>query len=154
MSKKIKAALIRKVREESGAPILRSKKVLEEFKGDEKKAVAKLKKEGHAKMVKRAGRATGQGVVAIYKHHTSKVGAMVELMCETDFVAKNEIFIKLGDELAMQVASMKPKDGDALLEMDYIKDPSKKISDLVNDVKSKTGENVQIGKIARFEVGG
>jgi len=152
-AKKVTASLIREVREESGAPMMRAKKVLEENGGDKSKAVEILKKEGFAKMEKRTDRATSQGVLAVYKHHNGKVAAMIELLCETDFVAKNELFIDLADELAMQVASMDPKDAKELESMDFIKDPKKKISDLVKEVKTKTGENIKIGKIFRIELG-
>jgi elongation factor Ts len=153
MSKNITAALIREVREETGAPILRAKKVLEEVGGDRKKAVEILRKEGHAKVEKKAGRTTEQGLVVAYTHHTGRVAALVEILCETDFVAKNELFRRLADDVAMQVASMNPKDGEELAGQDFIKDPSKKIEDLVKDVIAKTGENIRIGRLHRMEIG-
>jgi len=153
VSSKITAEAIRKVRTESGAPILRSKKVLEEVKGNTKKAIEILKKEGFAKVEKRAGRSTSQGLVVAYTHHTGKVATLVELLCETDFVAKNELFVELANSLALQTASMKPKDAKELLAQDYIKDPSKKVQDLVTDVIAKTGENVQVGRLQRLEIG-
>ena len=78
---------------------------------------------------------------------------MVELLTETDFVAKNDLFKNLASELAMQVASMNAADTKELMEQDYIKDPDRKIEDLVKEVIAKTGENVQIGKITRIEIG-
>lgn len=150
---KITADQIRKLREATGAPVIRVKKVLEEFKGDEKKAMAVLQKEGFEKAAKREGRETGQGKIFTYTHHTGKVAAFVELLCETDFVARNELFEELGKSLAMQTASMKPKNEKDLAKQDFIKDPSKKISDLVKEVIAKTGENVRIGRIYRVELG-
>ena len=150
---KVSVDLIRKLREETGAPVIRVKKVLEEFKGDEKKALVVLKKEGFEKAAKREGRETGQGKVFAYTHHTGRVACLVELLCETDFVARNELFTDLGKSLALQVASMKPKNVKDLLGQEFIKDPSKKISDLVREVIAKTGENIKIGKVERIEIG-
>lgn len=145
--------LIRKLKEETGAPLMRVKKVLEELDGDEKKAEKILKEEGFEKAAKREGRETSQGLVKAYTHHSGRIVAVVEVMCETDFVAKNELFVELANNLAMQVASMNPKDVKELEAQDFIKDPSKKIADLVKEVIAKTGENVKIGRICRMELG-
>jgi elongation factor Ts len=147
---KLNVELIKKLREETGAPIIRVKKVLEEFDGDEKKSLEVLKKEGFEKAEKREGRVTGQGKVFSYVHHTGKVASLVELLCETDFVAKNELFETLGREIALQVASMGEED---IEEQEFIKDPSKKIRDLIKEVIAKTGENVRIGRAVRVELG-
>ncbi len=150
---KIDFDLIRKLREETGAPVMRVKKVLEECSGDAKKASAILKKEGFEKAEKRAERITSQGVISSYVHHSKKIAGLVELLCETDFVARNELFQGLAYDLAMQVASMAPKDARDLLSQDFIKDPSKKVSDLVREVIAKTGENIRVGRIVRLELG-
>jgi elongation factor Ts len=150
---KITTDQIKKLRDETGAGVMRVKNVLEEVKGDEKKALEILKKEGFEKVAKRSERETGQGVVASYIHHSGKLGVLVELLSETDFVAKNELMAVLGKDVSLQIASMNPKDVGELLEMDFIKDPKKKISDLVKEVSSKTGENIKIGKFTRFEIG-
>lgn len=147
---KINVELLKKLREESGAPITRVQKVLQEFDGDEKKALEVLKKEGFAKAEKREGRETGQGKIFTYAHHTGKVVSVVELLCETDFVAKNELFEALGKDVAVQVASMGAEDVE---NQDFVKDPSQKIKDLVKAVIAKTGENVKIGRVTRFELG-
>lgn len=139
---------IKKLREETGAPIIRVKEVLEKFGG--KKALEILKKEGFEKAEKKESKQTGQGKVFIYSHHTGKIVAVVELLCETDFVARNELFEKLGKDLAMQVASMGEKD---LKKQEFIKDPSKRISDMIKEVIAKTGENIRLGKIIRVELG-
>src|SRR4030042_2859434 len=147
---KVTIEQIKKIREATGAPVMRVKKVLEELRGDEKKAEGILKKEGFEKVEKRAGRQTKAGAVFSYTHHTQKVVGIVELFCETDFVARNELFQNLGKDLAMQVASMGEK---RFENQEFIKDPSKKISDLVKEVIAKTGENVRIGKTFRVELG-
>ena len=150
---KISVDQIRKLRENTGAPVVRVKKVLEEVKGDEKKAEKILKKEGFEKAAKRSGRATDQGIMATYNHHNQKVVAVVELFSETDFVARNDLFKELAHNLAMQVASMKAESAKELEEQDYIKDPSKKVSELVKEVIAKTGENIRIGRVIRVELG-
>lgn len=150
---KITISLISKLRDETGAPVIRVKKVLEEVKGNEKKALEILKKEGFEKAAKRQGRQVGQGIIATYMHHSKKVASMVEVLCETDFVARNPLFEELGKFVAMQVASMDPKDIKELENQEFIKDPGRKISDLVKEVIAKTGENVKIGRFTRFEVG-
>ena len=147
---KISIELMKKLREESGAPIIRVKKVLEEFGGDEKKALEVLKKEGFEKAEKREGRETTQGKVFTYTHHTFNVVSVVEHLCETDFVAKNELFENLGKNIALQVASMGESD---LPKQEFIKDPSKTIAELVKEVIAKTGENVRIGRVFRVELG-
>lgn len=150
---KITADQIRKLRKATGAPVLRTKKVLEEVKGDEKKAEKILKKEGFAKASKRKDRETSQGVVETYVHHSGKVASLVEVLCETDFVARNKLFKELAHNLALQVASMEAKDAKELGKQEFVRDPKKKISDLVKEVIVKTGENVRIGRIFRIELG-
>ena len=150
---KINVSLINELRNETGAPVIRVKKVLDEVGGDEKKALGILKKEGFEKAAKREGRETSQGKVFSYSHHSGKIVSIVELLCETDFVARNPLFEELGKNIAMQIASMNPKDIKELENQEFIKDPSKKISQLVKEVIAKTGENVKIGKIARIELG-
>lgn len=147
---KINIELIKKLREETGVAIIRIREVLEEVGGDEKKALEILKKEGLEKASKREGRETGQGKIFSYVHHTGRIAVLVELLCETDFVAKNELFENLGKDIAMQVASMGEKD---LEKQEFIKDPSKKISDLIKEVMAKTGENVRLGRVIRVKLG-
>lgn len=142
--------LIKKLREETGIAIIRIREVLEEVKGDEKKALEILKKEGMAKAEKREGRATGEGRIFVYAHHTGKIVGIVELLCETDFVAKTEVFQNAGRDLAMQAASMGVEDFE---KQDFVKDGSKKISDIVKEVIAKTGENVKLGRVERIELG-
>lgn len=150
---KIAVETIKKLREQTGAPVIRVKKVLEEVGGDEKKAGDILQKEGFEKAAKRADRATSQGIVETYIHHSGKVASVVELFCETDFVARNELFKELAHNLSLQVASLGAKDADELSAQEFIKDPSKKVGDLVKEVIAKTGENVRIGRVFRVQLG-
>ncbi len=147
---KTDVTLLKKLREETGAPIVRVQKVLKEFKGDEKKALEVLRKEGFEKAETRGERVTSQGKIFTYTHHTGKIVSVVELLCETDFVARNELFEGLGRDIAIQVASMGEKN---IEKQDFIKDPSKKIADLVKAVIAKTGENVRVGRTIRVELG-
>lgn len=150
---KVDAGLIREVREETGAPMMRAKKVLDELNGDKAKAIEILKKEGFEKMAKRSDRETASGIVASYAHHTGKVAVLVELLCETDFVAKNELFRELANGIAMQVSAMNPKNNDELFKQEFIKDSNKTIEELVKEVTSKTGEVVRLGRFSRIEIG-
>ncbi len=147
---KINAELIKKLRGETGAGVMRVKNVLEKVKGDEKKAQDILRKEGFEKVAKREGRETGQGKVFSYVHHNGKIVSVVELFSETDFVARNELFEQLGKDLALQVASMGDKDVE---KQEFIKDSSKTIIDLIKEVIAKTGENIKLGRIVRIELG-
>jgi elongation factor Ts len=147
---KIDINLIKKLREETGVAIIRIREVLEEVGGNEKKAMTVLKKESIEKAGKREGRETSQGKIFVYTHHTGKVAGLVELLCETDFVARNELFEALGKDLAMQVASMGDED---LLSQEFIKDTGKTISQLVKEAIAKTGENIRIGRVIRVELG-
>lgn len=150
MQKKVNISLIKKLREETGVAIIRIREVLEEVGGDEKKALTILKKEGLEKAEKREGRETSQGKIFAYAHHTGKVVGIVELLCETDFVAKNELFENLGKELSLQVASMGDEDFE---NQEYIKDGSKKVKNLVKELIAKTGENVKLGRVQKLELG-
>lgn len=147
---KITADRIRKLRDKTGAPVMRVKKVLEDLRGDEAKAEEILKKEGLEKVEKRAGRETSAGLVATYTHHNQKIVGVVELFCETDFVARNELFQNLGHDLSMQAASMGIKD---FGKQEFIKDQSKKVGDLVKEVIAKTGENIKVGRIWQIVLG-
>ena len=150
---KITAKQIRALREKTGAPMYRVKKVLEELEGNENKAETILKKEGFEKAATKLDRQTNAGEIAVYVHHSGKVASVVEVFCETDFVARNKLFRELAHNLALQVAAMDPKNVDELMEQEFIKDSTKKVEDLVKEVIAKTGENVRIGRIIRVELG-
>ncbi len=147
---KINIDLIKKLREETGVAIIRIREVLEEVKGNEQEALKILKEESLEKAEKREGRETSQGKIFVYAHHTGKIVGIVELLCETDFVAKTEIFENAGRDLAMQTASMGTKDFE---KQDFVKDSGIKVSDLIKEVIAKTGENVKLGRVERIELG-
>jgi len=129
------------------------RKALETAAGDQKKALAELKKRGAEIAEKKKERVTASGLVECYVHNGGKVASMVELLCETDFVAKNEEFKNLAHEIAMQVASMNPKNVEELLKQEYIRDASKTVGDLVKELVGKIRENIKINRFQRFEIG-
>jgi len=149
----ISAEQVKKLREETGAGVMDVRRALMETNGDEAKAKEILKSKGEAAVAKRAERETGQGVIETYVHAGGKVGAMIYLACETDFVAKTDEFKNLAKELAMQVAAMNPTNEDELIAQDYIREPGKTVKQLITEVIAKTGENIQVKKIARFSLG-
>ncbi|MFH2085189.1 MAG: translation elongation factor Ts [bacterium] len=135
---------IKKLREETGAGIMDVRKALTESKGDTKAAKSWLEKKGMKRAADKAERETEAGYVFAYVHFNGKVGALVKLACETDFVAKTEDFQNLGRELAMQVASMKPASVADFLKQDYLRDGSKTIEVFIKGVSGKTGENIKL----------
>lgn len=149
---KISIGQIKKLREETGAPVHEIKKALDEASGEEKKAKVILKEAGFARAAKKAEREIKSGWIFSYIHHSGQVGAIVDLGCETDFVARTDEFQSLGKELAMQVASMNPKDVKSLLSQDYIRQSEKTVEDLIKEVVAKTGENIQVKGFQRLEV--
>ncbi|MDO8503487.1 MAG: translation elongation factor Ts [bacterium] len=149
---KSKIDQIKKIRKETGAPVVGIKRALEEAAGDEKKAKEILRKEGFERAAKKAEREIKAGWIFSYVHHSGQVAALVDLGCETDFVARTDEFQALGKEVAMQVASMNPKDVKELLNQEYIREPGKKITDLIKEAIAKTGENIEIEDFERFEV--
>jgi len=143
---------IRKLREETGAGVMDAKKALEEASGDMEKAKDILKTKGLKKAAKKSEREIKEGRVFTYVHGEGRVGAMLKLGCETDFVAKNEKFAELGSNIVMQIAAMAPESKEELLEQPYIKDSKKKVSDLLSDAISTIGENITIEDFARLEI--
>ena len=150
---------IKKLRAITGAGILDCRTALEESEGDSGKAQAILREKGLASAAKKATRSAGEGVVDSYIHNGSRVGVLLELNCETDFVARTEEFQTLAHDIAMHVAAMDPETvtledgGDpetSLMDQTFVKDPSKTIQDLVNDAIAKLGENVQVRRFTRF----
>lgn len=144
--------LVKKIRAEMGLGIMEIKAALEAAEGDEKKAKEILKEQGFKKAEKRAEKETHQGLVATYTHSTGKIGVMVELLCETDFVAKNEDFVAVAKDFCLQVAAMNPETPEVLLEQEFVKDASVKMKDKVTALTAKFGENVKLGRIQRFEI--
>ena len=149
----ITADQVKKLRQQTGAPVMECKKALEQTGGEGKKAIRLLEKWGVARALKKEGRKTPEGQIFSYVHHGGKIGAMVEILCETDFVAQNSEFQKLGRELAMQVAAMDPKNVAELLGQEYIRNLKIKINDLLTQAIAKLGENIVIKRLIRFEIG-
>lgn len=145
--------LLKKLREETGTGIADCRKALEESGNDYKKALLWIKKHGIEKAAKKSDRETSQGLVEAYIHQGGRVGAMIEITCETDFVARTDDFKNLAHELAMQIAAMNPKDVSSLLKQEYIRDGSIKIEDLVKQAIAKLGENIVVKKISRISLG-
>jgi elongation factor Ts len=194
----VTAQMVKALRDKTGAGMMDCKKALVESGEDESKAVDWLRQKGLSKAAKKAGRATSEGVIGSYIHSTGKIGVMVELLCETDFVAKNERFMELAKNLAMQVAAANPvcvspeelpadvlekekeifrqqalDEGKAenfvdkivegrvkkyykeacLLEQPYIREDKKSIQDLINEQIAVLGENIQVGRFVRMNLG-
>ncbi|NPA53667.1 MAG: translation elongation factor Ts [Aquificae bacterium] len=194
----VDAKLVKTLREMTGAGVLECKKALEETNGNLEEAVELLRKRGIAKAAKKAGRETKEGLIHAYIHAGGRIGVLLELNCETDFVARNEVFKELANELALQIAAMKPqyvsrdtvpkevieKEGEiareaalaegkpehiaekiaegkvekflkevCLLEQPYIKDDKKTVEDLIKEYIAKLGENIQVRRFTRYELG-
>jgi elongation factor Ts len=159
---------IKKVREQVGAGVMDAKKALEESGGDIEKALDLLRHKGMAAAVKKGGRKTEEGLIETYVHGGGRVGVILEVNCETDFVARTEDFKGLCHNLAMQIAAMSPiyvnadeipddekrsPEEIALTSQSYIKDPGISVSDLILEVAGKLGENVKIKRFVRFALG-
>ncbi|HET6617713.1 MAG TPA: translation elongation factor Ts [Gemmatimonadota bacterium] len=194
----ITASQVQELRQRTGVGMMECKKALEETAGDLEAAIDLLRTRGQAKAAKKAGRETGEGLVESYIHLGGKIGVLIEVDCETDFVAKNETFRDLARSLAMQVAAAGPlavdrsgldpevveremgiyrqqaedsgKPADivekiasgklekwfqevCLLDQAYIKDPDRKVSDVVNEAVQRLGENIVVRRFTRYEVG-
>lgn len=194
----VDAKLVKTLREMTGAGMLECKSALEEAGGDLEQAVEILRKKGVAKAAKKAGRETKEGLIHSYIHAGGRIGVLLELNCETDFVARNQLFKELANEIALQIAAMKPqyvkredvprevveKEGEiareaaiaegkpahiaekiaegklekfykevCLYEQPYIKDDKKTVEDLIKEYIAKIGENIQVRRFVRFELG-
>ena len=157
---------LKELRTMTGVGIMDCKRALEETRGDLDAALAILKQRGLAKAAKKAHREARQGLVESYIHPGGRIGAMVELNCETDFVAHTDEFKKLACDLTMQVAAMDPSfiDNDdlhedvdpsqaCLLHQPFIRDPQKTVQDIITETIAKVGENIRVRRFARFELG-
>ena len=194
----ISAKDVATLRERTGAGMMDCKKALEETNGDLDKAVELLRSKGAAKAEKRSGRQTKEGVIGSYIHHNGKIAVLVEINCETDFVARTDDFQQLGKSLAEHIAAAAPLAVDkdqvpqekveserrifvqqvkdegkpdhlidkivegkiqafykdvALMHQMWVRDPQKSIADLVKEVSAKTGENVQVRRFVRYQLG-
>jgi len=160
--------VIKELREVTGAGVMDVKRALEEANGNVEKAKDILKEKGMKIAAKKSSRAANEGMVHSYIHSGGRVGALVELNCETDFVARTDDFKELAHNIAMQVAAMSPRFVDqadipagekasasevALLQQPFIKDPSKSVQDMVNEAIGKIGENIKVRRFTRFALG-
>jgi elongation factor Ts len=153
MSVEVSTADVRRLREETGAGIMDCKRALEQAQGDFEKAKEVLRHQGLATAAKKAERATAQGLIEAYIHGGGRIGVLIEVNCETDFVARTEQFRNLARELAMQVAAMVPQTVEELLDQPYIRNPSQTVRDLVTQTIAATGENIRVRRFARFQLG-
>ena len=165
----ISTAMVKELREATGAGVMDCRRALDESAGDLKRAAEILREKGIAAAAKRSGREANQGVVESYIHGGGRVGVLLELNCETDFVANTEDFRTLAKNIAMQIAAMNPqvvsledregkeiegKDEEVvLLSQPYIRDSGRTIKDLLTDTIAKTGENIRITRFVRYELG-
>jgi elongation factor Ts len=160
--------VIKKLREQTGAGIMDCKRALLEAGGDIPKALEILEQRGLAIARKKAQRVAEQGIVEAYVHMGGRIGVLVEVNCETDFVAHTDEFKELAHNIALQIAAMSPQfvsqddmpeevDGEpevlCLLSQPFIKDPNKTIKNLIDETIAKVGENIKVRRFARFEVG-
>src|SRR3989344_573433 len=143
---------LKKIRNMAGASVNAFRKALEETDGEIEMALELLKDRGAMAAAKKAGRQTGEGIISYYVHANSRVGVLVKLLCETDFVARTEQFRELGHELSMHIAAMDPINIENLLSQTYIRDQDMTIDALIKDYIAKLGENIKIGEFCRFEI--
>ena len=161
--------MIKDLRQKTGVGIMDCKRALEEAEGDSERAVELLREKGLADAIKRVGRETREGLVEAYVHTGGRLGALVEIDCETDFVARTSELKELAHDLAMQVAAMpstsyvgrtevkedevRPLEEVVLLEQSFIKDPTRSVGDVIQDAIAKMGENIKVKRFARFALG-
>jgi elongation factor Ts len=164
----ITTGMIKELREQSGAGIMDCRSALVNCDGDVDKALGFLKEKGLAKAQKKLERSTSQGLIEAYIHTAGRIGAMIELNCETDFVARTDEYKELAHCLAMQVAALAPKyisENDVekdeeldpkeacLMSQPYIKDPARTVKDIIVETVAKVGENIRVGRFIRYELG-
>ena len=143
---------VKALRDATGLSFGQINKALTEAGGDQAKAMDLLKAYGAQIAAKKSERQVHEGTISAYVHNTKKVGSLVELLCETDFVAKNSEFQQLAYDLAMHVAAMRPADVPELLAQPFIKDQEMTVQDLINQAIGKLGENIQVGQFSIFVI--
>ena len=166
---KIPTVRVKELREQSGAGIMACRNALIEAQGAMAKALEILKQRSLFQAQKKANRSANQGIIEAYIHTGGRIGAMVEVDCETDFVARTDEFKELAHHLAMQVAAIPPQfisqeevpegadmepQAACLLLQPYIKDPDKTVQEIITETIAKVGENIKVNRFARFELGG
>ncbi len=163
MAHKASVADIRAIRSETGAGVMDIKRAIEDAEGDLDKARDLLGQRGSQFSAKRAERETREGLVAAYVHPGRPLGALLELNCETDFVARTDEFTTLARDIAMHIAAMgptrindaedeNPDDGPALLTQPWFRDGSQTVEQVIQAAVAKLGENIQVGRFSRFEI--
>lgn len=143
---------IKHLRSDTSMSVTDVKKALEEAGGDMKKARELLHTRGAAIAKKKQEREAGEGIVDAYLHPTKKTGVLLDLRSETDFVAKSPDFKALAHELSLQIAAMDPESVEELLAQDYVKDPSKKVENLLQEYIAKLGENIVVKRFSRYQI--
>ncbi len=150
----VTSAMVKELRERTSAGMMDCKKALVESDGDMEKAIEWLREKGLSQAAKKASRIAAEGVVAQYLSEDGKVGAIVEVNCETDFVAKTDNFINFANSVAKHIALANPADVDALLAQKYVDDESKTISDMISDATVAIGEKISVRRFERYETTG
>jgi elongation factor Ts len=164
----ISVEMIKGLREQCGAGVMDCRNALLEVEGDVERALQILKEKGLLKAEKKADRVTAQGLIEAYIHTGGRIGAMVEVNCETDFVARTDEFKELAHDLAMQVAALSPQyiseedlpeeadvepQAACLLQQPFIRDPARTVRDVIVEVIARVGENIRVSRFSRFELG-
>ena len=165
---RISTEAIKEIRDRTGCGMLACKNALLETEGDIEKAMGFLRRLGLATAQKAGKRMAGEGIVEAYVHHNGKIGALVELNCETDFVARTDEFKRISYDLAMQVAAASPQfvteeempvDSEldpqevCLLLQPFIKEPGRTVGEVITEAIARTGENIKVRRFSRFELG-
>lgn len=145
--------IVKQIREETKAGVMDVQRALAEAEGNVEKAKEIIRQKGLAKAEKKSDREVKSGFIYAYIHGNQKVGVLLELNCETDFVAKNEEFVSLAKEITMQIAAMNATSVEDLLSQPYIRDPKQTIEDLVKGTIGKFGENITVRRFVRYELG-
>ncbi len=149
----VKPADIKKLRTKTGAGIMDCKKALATAKGDFTQAEEILKEKSLVKAEKKSDRETNEGYIASYVHNDFKTAALVEILCETDFVARNEALQNLAQNIAMQIVAMEPENVKDLLQQDYLREPSSTVEEKLKQTSGTLGENLTLNRFVRYEVG-
>ena len=147
----MKTSDVQKLREMTGAGVMECKKALQDAAGDFDKAVQIINERGLVKAEKKAGRATGAAILESYIHN-NRVGVLLELRCETDFVVHSDPFKQLAKDLVMQIAAMDPESAEALLSQPYFRDPAQSVEQVIKQVIAKVGENLKVARFMRYQI--
>lgn len=149
----ISAGEVKKLRDKTGAGVMEAKTALEEAAGDLQQAISILRKKGQMRAQKKSDRTTKAGIIDCYIHGGGRIGVLVEVNCETDFVARNEEFQKLVHDLALHIAALAPQDTDELLGQPFVRDENITVQELLNQKIAIIGENIQVRRFTRYLLG-